>query len=224
MKKIKGAIWGVILVAVGVLLGLKSLGIIDINIFFKGWWTLFIIVPCFVGLITEHDKGDIIGIIIGLFLLLCCQGVLSFSLLWKLLVPAIIIIIGLYLILVSFFKTKLQKAINQTLKNGGTLKNCCATFSGHDEIFDGEIFEGAELNAVFGGIKCDLRNAILEKDAVIKVSAIFGGIDILVPENVNVKTDVTSIFGGVGNKTITKPDAPTIYISGNCLFGGVDIK
>ena len=90
--------------------------------------------------------------------------------------------------------------------------------------YDGEVFEGAELTAVFGGIKCDLRNAVIDKDCAIQVSAIFGGIDILVPDNVNVKVSSNSIFGGVSNKTAVCQNAPTIYISGTCMFGGVDIK
>ena len=72
-------------------------------------------------------------------------------------------------------------------------------------------------------MECDLRNAIIEKDEVIKATAIFGGIDILVPDNVNVKVDSNSIFGSVDNKTKAHTDAPTLYISAICLFGGIDI-
>ena len=100
----------------------------------------------------------------------------------------------------------------------------CATFSGCDMNYDGEVFEGAELTAVFGGVKCDLRNAIIEKDCAIQVSAIFGGIDILVPDNINVKVSSNCIFGGISNKTSVHKDVPTIYISGTCMFGGVEIK
>ena len=90
--------------------------------------------------------------------------------------------------------------------------------------YDDQVFEGAQLTAAFGGITCDLRKAIIEKDCAITASAIFGGIDILVPENVNVRVNSNSIFGGVSNKTTTHKDAPTIYISGTCMFGGVEIK
>ena len=62
------------------------------------------------------------------------------------------------------------------------------------------MFYGTELNAIFGGVDCDLRGAFIEQDCVIKANAIFGGIDIYVPEGVNVKVHSTSIFGGVDNK------------------------
>ena len=73
MKKLNGIVWGIVLVAAGVLLGLNAFGITDIDIFFDGWWTLFIIVPCAVGLVTDRNKfGSLIGICVGVFLLLCC--------------------------------------------------------------------------------------------------------------------------------------------------------
>ena len=87
MKKVtvkfnfSSVIWGIILVAAGVILALNSLGVTNIDIFFKGWWTLFIIVPCTVSLITDRDFDNITGtlfcIAIGVFLLLCARGVLE---------------------------------------------------------------------------------------------------------------------------------------------------
>ena len=96
MRKLNRILWGIVLVAVGVVFALGALDIVDVNIFFDGWWTLFIIVPCAVGLVTEHEKiGNLIGLLAGVFLLLWCRDVLDFSMLWKLAIPAVIIIIGL---------------------------------------------------------------------------------------------------------------------------------
>ena len=74
-----------------------------------------------------------------------------------------------------------------------------------DKTFDGREFNGAELTAVFGGVKCDLRNAVIEKDCAITAE---------------------SIFGGVSDKKhrLAVQDAVTIYINATCMFGGVDIK
>ena len=49
----KDILWGSALILVGVALILKLTGILTVNIFFKGWWTLFIIVPCFVNIFKE---------------------------------------------------------------------------------------------------------------------------------------------------------------------------
>lgn len=88
------------------------------------------------------------------------------------------------------------------------------------------MFEGAELTAVFGGVRCDLRNAEINRDCVIDVSAIFGGIDIYLPPQVNVKINSTSIFGGMSDKKHqnSKDNTVTVYVNGTCMFGGVDIQ
>lgn len=226
MKKYKNILWGLLLISVGVLFVLKVLNIIDFNIFFDGWWTLFIIIPCAVGIFTEADKlGSIIGVAIGVFLLLCSQDVLSFELLWKLLVPVIIIIIGLKLVIGGLFSNKANEIIAKMKEQGQNPKEYYATFSQQNLNFNGEPFESTELNAVFGSVKCDLSGAVIDKDCIVKVSAIFGSITIIVPENINVKVNTNSIFGGVSNKKeVIKANCPTIYINGNCMFGGVDIK
>lgn len=227
MKKINSILWGIVLIIVGGIFALNAFGITDIEVFFDGWWTLFIIVPCFVGIFCEREKtGNIIGLFIGVFLLLCCQNVLGFDMLLKLAVPAIIVIIGLKLIFSAIFGEKATKMLEKSRQNGDNVKIGCATFSGQDLNFDGEVFNGAELTAIFGGVKCDLRNAVIEKDCAITATSVFGGIDILVPDYINVKINSTSIFGGVSQKN-HRPNvqgAVTLYINATCVFGGVEIK
>ena len=76
MRKLGNTLWGIVLVVIGVILALNALRITDINIFFDGWWTLIIIIPCFIGLFKESDKtGNIIGLLIGIVLLLMCQDI-----------------------------------------------------------------------------------------------------------------------------------------------------
>ena len=227
MKKVNSILWGIALVALGVILALNAFGITDINIFFDGWWTLFIIVPCAIGLVTDRDKtGSAIGVLIGVFLLLCCQNILSFSLLWKLLVPVIIVVIGLRMIFGGVFRKNGEDVMRQIKASGAVLRNGTATFSGLDMNFAGEVFEGSELNAVFGGIKCNLNGAVIEKDCVINASAIFGGITIYLPDDINVKTSSTSIFGGMSGKRdkTSLEGKPTLYINATCVFGGVELK
>ncbi len=225
IRKINSVMWGIALIAVGVIFALNALNITDVTLFFEGWWTLFIIVPCVIGLFTEREKtGNIIGLIIGVFLFLCCQDILSFSMLWKLLVPAIIVIIGLKMIFTGLFSNKANEIFAKIKASGGETKTGSAIFSGQDINYDGQVFEGAELSAIFGGVECNLRNAIIEKDCAIKIEAIFGGIDIFVPDNINVKVTSNCIFGGISNKTPARKEVPTLYITGTCVFGGVDIK
>ena len=70
MKK-ENVLWGLGFIIVGILVLINALGIIAINVFFKGWWTLFIIVPCFVNIFKDNDKtASIIGTVFGILLLL----------------------------------------------------------------------------------------------------------------------------------------------------------
>lgn len=226
MNKLKRGLWGLVLITLGVLLGVKALGIIDFDIFFPGWWTLFIIVPCTISLFTDSDKvGDLIGIGIGVALMLACLNVIDFSMIWKLVLPVALVLIGLSIIFKDVFKKKIidgMERIEGTYKG----KEYWSTFSGQNLNFSGEKFEGCKLEAVFGGIKCDLRGAKISEDVMIKASAIFGGVTIIAPENINVQVISNSLFGGASNKHEAKSDKSkkTIYVDANCIFGGVDVK
>lgn len=222
MKKLNRALWGIVLAAAGVLFALNALEITKIDVFFDGWWTLFILIPCFVGLFTERDKtGNIIGLLVGVFLLLCSRDILDFSMVWKLLLPAILFIIGIKMICSSIWGKKTD-ALPTKAGSGPVIAR--AIFGGRDLNYEGQVFEGGEITAIFGGVDCNLKNAIIKKDCAIRATAIFGGIDILVPANVNVVVNSVSVFGGFSNETVAQPDVPTIYIKGFCMFGGVDIK
>lgn len=225
--KTKSVIWGLVLVAVGAVLALNAVGLTHIDVFFDGWWTLFLIVPCAAGLFSAKDKtGNLIGLGIGVVLLLACQNVIRLDLVWKLIFPVLIVAIGLRLIFKDTFNRKSREAVRKLKEQGIPMREYCATFSGQDLDFTGETFRGAELNAIFGGIKCDLRTALIPEDAVIDACSVFGGIDIYVPEDVNVKITSNSIFGGVSNKRKKQKTegAVTLYINGSCIFGGVDVK
>ncbi len=226
MEKINKVLWGVFFIVIGVIIGTNALGITNINMFFKGWWTLIIIVPCFVGLFSNENEGKIgnlVGILIGVGLLLSANGLISFDLIMKMILPLILVAIGLSLIFNETIKSKVSKKVKEGRKNG--LENIVATFAEQKINKDNEEFTGANLDAVFGAVNLDICKANIEKEAVIKASAIFGGVQIIVPTNVNVKVKSTPIFGGVSNKTINKKEnEKVIYVDAFCMFGGVDIK
>ncbi len=227
MKKVENILWGIVLIIIGLIVGGNTLGLTNIDIFFDGWWTLFIIVPSFIGLFNDNDKaGSIIGLLIGIGLLLGCQDIIRFDLIWKLAFPVILVVIGLSLIFKDVLGDKVSSEIKKLNENNKGENSYCATFGGQNVNFDEEKFTGADVTAVFGGVKLDLRNAIIEEDVVINSSAIFGGIDVYVPENVKVKTKSVPIFGGVNNKANIKADekSHTIYINGTAIFGGIEIK
>lgn len=217
-------LWGLLLVAVGLGFAGNVFGLWNFELFFNGWWTLFIIVPCVISIIQNGIQfWNVIGIGIGVLFLISAQGVLNGQLIGELIFPIIIIAIGLSVI----FKDQLSKnsKIIKSMNKDG-LPEYSAIFGSQELTFPGENFNGAALIAVFGGVNLDLRQAIITEDVYIEASAIFGGIDIMVPSNVRVEVSSTPIFGGTSNKA-NKPlteNPPTVYINSTCIFGGTEIK
>ncbi len=225
MRDIKKIIFGAVLLAAGVILALNAFELTDIDIFFKGWWTLFIIIPSLVGVFTERDKSaSLFGLLIGVLFLLSELEIIDFSLVWKIAVPAVIVIIAIKMI-VNGAKKKDRREEDFNIVTPENAPSTYAIFGGKDLSFDGQPFEGTEIVAVFGGIDCDLRGAIIEKDCKITVVSVFGGADIIVPKNVRVVVDSTSVFGGCDDETVS-PENPvaTLYIDVTSVFGGTDVK
>ena len=236
MDKKTKIIWGAVIIIAGVLLALYQFDVLTWNIFFDGWWALFIIVPCLIEVCCKKNiVGNLIGVGIGVTLLLIAQEVISYSLIEKLWLPALIVCIG---IAVIFSKKKPDyseeidevKAENEQIPDGQSKKlNGFAAFSGAKYKATGEKVFGGELTAVFGGVDYDLQNAVFEGKTVIDVCALFGGVDLRLPENVIVKVKPFSVFGGVSDKrnsqAVTETeDVPVVYVNAFTMFGGVTIK
>ncbi len=224
MKTFSRMIWGFALIALGVIIGGNAMKWFDINIFFDGWWTLFIIVPSAVDVIAKRELSSLIGVLVGVVLLLACQDIVDFGDIWKLILPAVLILIGLSFIFKDVFNFSKKKEIDHLNDVAGDKTEYNATFSGQNIKVDGE-FKGVKLSAIFGGIKYDLSEAKIKGKQVLNCTAVFGGIDIILPEDVNVEVVSSSAFGGVSRKRVNKGDGSKIvYINANCAFGGVDIK
>ena len=218
-------LWGVVFVGLGIVLGLNALGITNINIFFDGWWTLFIIVPSIIGLFDEKESrtSNLIGLFIGIVLLLSCLDIISFEIIFKLVIPFIFVMIGLNFI----FSDNLKKTVKEKFKNfnKNNLEYIVAFFSEQKVNKENEKFKGCNLDVVFGDIDIDLRNAKIEEEVIIKASSIFGNIDIKLDDNVNVILKSIPIFGSVTNRIRNNKDnKKTIYIDAFCLFGGINIR
>lgn len=227
MKRMNSVLWGIVLIVIGLIFGLNVLEITDINIFFDGWWTLFIIVPCFIDLFNDNNRtGNLIGVIIGIALLLCCQGFIDFKIVFKLIIPITLVIVGLSLIFKDAVKGRIKEEVKKLNKRNPNLKEYCSTFGEQNVDFSNDEFDGCELTAVFGSVKCDLTDAKIDKSAVINANTIFGGITIYAPDDVTIKVVSTPIFGGVSDqrKVKTKNSKVTIYVNATCVFGGVEIK
>ena len=170
--KINRILWGIVLILLGVIIGMNSLGIAEIDIFFKGWWTLFIIIPNFIGLFNKRESltGNIIGLIIGITLLLVSLEIMSWNLVSSLIIPFILIIIGLKMVLNSTFNNQVSEKIKNFNKNN--VEEIAVSFNEKRINKDDEKITSLALDAVFGSINLDLRKAEIDRIVLLN-AAIF---------------------------------------------------
>lgn len=221
---------GLVFLAAGFIIGGVFLGFFELDINLAGWWTIFIIAPALFSIAQSGlNVGNLIMLAVGAMLLLNAQQVYPIEISWKLILPIALIAIGIQLLIGGKQSTGDNKTGAGTARGSEkseTRHTHTAFFSGQDVNYGTEVFTGASYNATFGGITADLRNATLNGDAVITVSALFGGIDIILPGNVKLVTHVVPILGGLECKYTTSQDpaAHTIIIRGSATFGGVTVK
>ena len=155
MSNLSRGLWGVLLIVIGLILGLNVLGITNIDLFFDGWWTLFIIVPSFIGLFQDKEDrtGNVIGLCIGIALLLAAQDIIKFEIIFKLMVPFILVMIGLSILFKDGIKKKVTEKFKEIRKSD--LESIVATFAEQKVHKDDENFKGANLDVVFGSISLD---------------------------------------------------------------------
>lgn len=222
-KKISNALIGIIFIIFGIAFLGSTLDWWG-SIFFDGWWTLFIIIPGVISIIsTGVQVGNLVGIGVGVILLLSAQDVIDSDITWKILIPVILILVGVAIILKSIKPDKVHISADT---NDSNRKNATAFFGGSEPNFSNQEFKGINCSAVFGGVDLNLKTAIITEDCEIACTAIFGGIDIVLPPNVKCKLTNTSVLGGVDNKfkSSEDPNAPTVTINTTCIFGGLEIK
>ena len=100
MKNTKPIIWGIVIIILGIIIAGKAFGWFEFDILFKGWWTLFIIIPAAVSIFTENDKITSFGFLAaGIILMLAAQEVISYDLAWKIILPVVVILIGVSVII-----------------------------------------------------------------------------------------------------------------------------
>ena len=207
--------WGVLLILVGILFLGRNMDWWDFSIFFRGWWTLFLIVPSIISIFRRESMGtSFLILVLGVLLLLASQKVIEWSTIWKVFVPVIIIVVGLSIIFGN------RKVRSKKIKPNA--KEYVAIFSGVDEVIN-KIESDFKITSVFGGVELDMRDVKLEEDLIIDCFTLFGGIDIRLPKDVKVEVNGLPIFGGVENKYRNHDATVTVYINHTTIFGGVDL-
>ena len=179
--------------------------------------------PSAIGLFKDRDKtASAIFLVIGIFLLINAN--VDLKPIKVLILPAIVVLIGIYIIVKNIKNNKEQPQFEQAIVNPN-YQEYTATFAEQKYVFDQQ-FLGGKFSATFGSINIDLSRAYIQPGTLIDARANFGGVEITVPQNIRVVIKSHGFFGGTSDKSNKNLpfDAPTLYVDSSCLFGGVNIK
>jgi len=213
---------GVLIIAIGILLTLDNLHVLDADRYLR-FWPAGLIAVGLVKLWRSRDGGGMFaGIVlttIGSWLLLDRITVIHLDIrqLW----PALLVLFGGFLVWHGLSGPRRRIAAGSQ-----ALVNATAVLGGVVRGNNSAAFRGGELTAVLGGCELDLRHAAIDGEAVIDVFAMWGGIEIRVPEDWAVSSRITALLGGVEDKTRPPQGASRhhLILRGFVVMAGVEIK
>ena len=221
------AFFGLSIVALGGVLLLKNLEIIKFDSWHLFWGTVWAVGLVLAGLTTIISSRKMLTRAWGLLLMatgvsigLNAYGIIDVSI-WKLFWPVVLIAVGLMMVfsIGSGRRKKYEKSASDSSDNEKV-----AIFYGEESRVKGD-YTGGSATAIFGGLELDLRQAKIKDGAVIDIFTFCGGVSISLPDDVIVKNEVRGILGGSEDKSVLKPSAKkTIYLRGECVLGGLEIK
>ena len=220
------AFLGVTIVSLGGILLLRNLGVITFDnwpLFWGTFWAgIFLIAGLSVLVSSRRPTGWVWGLLlvaVAAAIGLNAYNIINISV-WKLFWPIILILVGLAVVL------GIGSGRRQSKKRAadGDDSEKVAIFYGEESRVKGD-YTGGSLTAIFGGVELDLRQAKIKDGAVIDVFALCGGISVSLPDDVIIQNEVRGILGGSEDKTAPKSSAKkTIYLKGECILGGLEIK
>ena len=213
---------GGMLILVGALFLLDTLGVANTGaIVSRGWPLILIAVGVQRFFSCDRVEARIAGggwIFLGSVFLLSRLGYLHFNV-WRLLWPLALIVIGASLVMRSRHGRNVQTDDDSNI-------SAMAFLGGVDRKIRSQSFKGGELTAVMGGCNIDLRQAAIDgNEAELSVFVMMGGIELYVPPTWAVVSRVVPVLGGFEDHTNGSADAPhRLLIRGTVVMGGIDIK
>ncbi len=223
----QGLLFGLALVAAGLLLLLGQLRFFDLDLFWRFWPTLLVLLGLLKLIQGPFAEGRIWGaglLTAGLLLQASHLGLLRVNL-WQLW-PLWLVVVGLLMAWEALRGRRRKPEVAAPISR----LNHFAMFGGGEVRSNAANFEGGDVLVLFGGYDVDLTKASIAGDeAVISAHAVFGGIEIKVPEGWSVMSRGIALFGGYGDSTTHPPageaaSTKRLIVKGLAMFGGVEMK
>lgn len=100
-----------------------------------------------------------------------------------------------------------------------------ATFSENVKYIRSENFKGANIHAKFGAAKVYFEGCTISPEgATIHLDVNFAGVELYIPRTWNIDNQTKAFFGAADGATRISGEYPTVKLTGEINFGGVEIK
>ena len=230
-------IFGLGIILVGFFMLMNSMNILPFGPIVSRFWlpTLFLGIGALLLSRSRGTDGNVGGLF---FILLGSLFFLSRLNFWnisfgKVIGPAILMWIGISLLMKRRFGPERMGrprrsggfGMDQTTDSSDFIHGT-AVLGGFNRKSSSQQFRGADLTAIMGGGKLDLRDAKMATDeAVVEVFTVMGGMELQIPADWVVEQNFTPILGGFEDKTRVAPGSTVkrLAIHGTTIMGGISV-
>lgn len=215
-------LFGFVLVGLGGLYLLDGADVLDAGSTIGEWWPLAIVVLGVLYAASEGRLGPASVVLMGggLVLLGVTSGLFG-SDAWRLVWPAAIVLVGLWIMLGLGRHGHTRMPAKEEI-------NSLAVFGSARVGSSSKSFRRGSATAVFGGVTVDLTEAEPDaRGARLGVTAILGGVDVIVPHGWLVEMRGLPLLGGwddTTDRTNLPSDGPRLDITALVVLGGVEVK
>lgn len=218
------SLWvGLFLIVLGVLFLSDSFQIISFGRLISRWWPLILITIGIIQLNGRDRSGGLFLLIIGVLFLLTQLHILSWGQIWRFW-PVVLIVIGIGMLLKRTPSKKSSGTAGFSDIDSGNTFEINSIFSNSERQITSQQLRGGEINAVFGSLRVDLRQAkIAPEGCTLTTDAVFGTIDLFLPPDINVNFQVSQFLGHAENRSKSSAGSPTITIQGDAVFGNIRV-
>lgn len=231
MNKQRSSTAGVIVGFILIFIGLGYLGdqleIFHFSVFFRGWWTLFLIVPGVSSMINSGFKShNVMLTVLGVYLFLWTNHLIYFRFTFQLLLAIILIYLGAKMI---FSKSERNYGNQRSSANRDS-----KDIYNENHIVIKKVFESArvvfehriytcKIDCTFSTVAVDLVHADLSELKSINIDCVFGSVSVYIPHNANVMVKRDNIFGSCNYPANDAANNIEIFINESCVFGNIQI-
>lgn len=216
----KRTITGLTIIALGIILFLANANMFNMEAIVADWWPMSLMVAGLLMLLNDSKNYIWALLVSGLgFILLMNNFNITQIDIGDIILPGVIVAIGLGMLVRSHAGTAQIDSEKQT-------EEITAVLSGTTSRNTADDYKGSKITTVMGGVELDVSSANIRGEAVIDMFVLMGGVELRVADNVVVKPRASVILGGIEDKTkpVDTKNAPVLYIDGNIIMGGLEIK